>query len=99
MVSGLFSAKTVVHLSTTPATASFEHAVAICTETPALNASTTALIARRVCIISSLISSATRQPGRIVGYRIGAAQSEVTALFDNLLAVGEGGRSALMFAA
>ena len=28
MVSGLFSAKTVVHLSTTPATASFEHAVA-----------------------------------------------------------------------
>src|SRR6266567_7760811 len=33
MVSGLFSAKTVVHLSTTPATASFEHAVAVCTET------------------------------------------------------------------
>src|SRR5262245_16281226 len=51
MVSGLFSAKTVVHLSTTPATASFEHAVAVCTETPALNTSTTALIARRVCII------------------------------------------------
>src|SRR6266568_209288 len=59
MVSGLFSAKTVVHLSTTPATASFEHAVAVCTETPALNTSATALIARRVCIISSLISSAT----------------------------------------
>src|SRR5262249_2317856 len=59
MVSGLFSAKTVVHLSTTPATASFEHAVAVCTETPALNTSTTALIARRVCIISSLIPSAT----------------------------------------
>src|SRR5262249_13599429 len=52
MVSGLFSAKTVVHLSTTPATASFEHAVALCTETPALNTSTTALIPRRVCIIS-----------------------------------------------
>jgi hypothetical protein len=44
MVSGLFSAKTVVHLSTAPATASFEHAVAVCTETPALNTSTTALI-------------------------------------------------------
>src|SRR4029450_5105226 len=55
MVSGLFSAKTVVHLSTAPATASFEHAVAVCTETPTLNRSTTALIARRVCIISSLI--------------------------------------------
>src|SRR5215831_19351157 len=53
MVSGLFSAKTVVHLSTAPATASFEHAVAVCTETPALNRSTTALIARRVRIISS----------------------------------------------
>src|SRR5215467_12327734 len=61
MVSGLFSAKTVVHLSTTPATASFEHAVALCTETPALNASTTALIPRRVCIISSLICSANHQ--------------------------------------
>src|SRR5262249_45295541 len=59
MVSGLFSAKTVVHLSTAPATASFEHAVAVCTEAPALSTSTTALIARRVCIISSLISSAT----------------------------------------
>src|SRR5262245_18332833 len=59
MVSGLFSAKTVVHLSTAPATASFEHAVAVCTETPTLNTSTTALIARRVCIISSLISWAT----------------------------------------
>src|SRR2546422_11355453 len=59
MVSGLFSAKTVVHLSTAAATASFEHAVAVCTETPALNTSTTALIPRRVCIISSLISSAT----------------------------------------
>src|SRR5258706_15291297 len=59
MVSGLFSAKTVVHLSTAPATASFEHAVAVCTDTPALNTSTTALIARRVCIISSLISSGT----------------------------------------
>jgi hypothetical protein len=59
MVSGLFSAKTVVHLSTTPATASFEHAVAVCTETPALNMSTMALIPRRVCIISSFISSAT----------------------------------------
>jgi hypothetical protein len=59
MVSGLFSAKTVVHLSTALATASFEHAVAVCTETPALNTSTTPLIPRRVCIISSLISSAT----------------------------------------
>jgi hypothetical protein len=59
MVSGLFSAKTVVHLSTAPATAYFEHAVAVCTDTPALNTSTTALIARRVCIISSLISSGT----------------------------------------
>jgi hypothetical protein len=37
------------------ATASFEHAVAAWTETPALNTSTTALIARRVCIISSPI--------------------------------------------
>src|SRR5262249_61611807 len=55
MVSGLFSARTVVHLSTAPATASFEHAVAVCTEAAALNTSTTALIARRVCIISSLI--------------------------------------------
>jgi hypothetical protein len=44
-VSGLFSAKTVVHLSTAPAVASFEHAVAVCTETPALNRSTTTLIA------------------------------------------------------
>jgi hypothetical protein len=59
MVSGLFSAKTVIHLSTAPATASFEHAVAVCTETLALNTSTTPLIPRRVCIISSLISSAT----------------------------------------
>jgi hypothetical protein len=57
MVSGLFSAKTVVHLSTAPATASFEHAVAVCTETLALNTSTTPLIPSRVCIISSLISS------------------------------------------
>jgi hypothetical protein len=57
MVSGLFSARTVVHLSTTPATASFEHAFAVCTETPALNTSATALIARRDCIISSLIAS------------------------------------------
>src|SRR5437660_1034754 len=63
MVSGLFSANTVVHLSTAPATASFEHAVAVCTETPALNTSTTALIARRACIISSLISSATSPVG------------------------------------
>src|SRR5262249_21328662 len=55
MVSGLFSARTVVHLSTAPATASFEHAVAVCTEAAAFNTSTTALIARRVCIISSLI--------------------------------------------
>src|SRR5215471_2871539 len=61
MVSGLFSAKTVVHLSTTPATAFFEHAVALCTETAALNTSTTALIPRRVCIISSLICSANHQ--------------------------------------
>src|SRR5262249_4796096 len=61
MVSGLFSAKTVVHLSTAPATASFEHAVAVCTDTPALNTSTTALIAGRVCIISSLISSVNHQ--------------------------------------
>src|SRR5215475_10914603 len=51
MVSGLFSAKTVVHLSTAPVTASFEHAVAVCTETPALNRSATELIARRVFII------------------------------------------------
>ena len=29
MVSGLFAAKTVVHLSTAVATASFEHAVAV----------------------------------------------------------------------
>src|SRR5262245_48420161 len=61
MVSGLFSAKTVVHLSTARATSSFEHAVAICIETPALNTSTMALIPRRVCIISSPISSATSQ--------------------------------------
>src|SRR5262249_24878046 len=53
MVSGLFSDKTVVHLSTAPATASFEHAVAVCTETPAPNRSTTALTVRRVRIISS----------------------------------------------
>jgi hypothetical protein len=46
-------------MSTAPATASFEHAVAVCTETLALNTSTTPLIPRRVCIISSLISSAT----------------------------------------
>jgi hypothetical protein len=52
MVSGLFSAKTVVHLSTARATSSFEHAVAVCIETPALNTSTMALIPRRVCIIS-----------------------------------------------
>jgi hypothetical protein len=51
----LFSAKTVVHLSTAPATASFEHAVAVCTEAAALNTSTMALIAKRVCMISSLI--------------------------------------------
>jgi hypothetical protein len=56
MVSGLFSAKTVVHLSTARATSSFEHAVAVCIETPALNTSTMALIPRRVCIISSLSS-------------------------------------------
>jgi hypothetical protein len=67
MVSGLFSAKTVVHLSTAPATASFEHAVAVCTEAPALNTSTTALITRRVCIVSSLISSAAAANERDAG--------------------------------
>src|SRR5258708_21737339 len=59
MVSGLFSAKTVAHLSAAPATASFEHAVAVCTETPALNTSTMALIPRRVCIIFSLFDDIT----------------------------------------
>jgi hypothetical protein len=59
MVSGLFSAKTVVHLSTAPATTSFEHAVAFCTETLALKTSTMALMPRRVCIISSLFDDIT----------------------------------------
>jgi hypothetical protein len=47
----LFSAKTVAHLSAAAATASFEQALAVCTETPALNTSTMALIPRRVCIV------------------------------------------------
>src|SRR6516165_5072959 len=59
MVSGLLSAKTVAHRSIAVVTASFEHAIAVCTETPVFNTSTTALIVRTGCIISSLISSAT----------------------------------------
>ena len=59
MVSGLLSAKTVAHLSIAVETASFEHAIAVCNETPVFNTSTTALIVRTVRIISSLISSAT----------------------------------------
>jgi hypothetical protein len=54
-VSGLFSAKMAVHLSTASATASFEHAVAVSTETAALNK--TALIARCVFITFFLICS------------------------------------------
>jgi hypothetical protein len=54
LVSGLFSAKTVVHFSTAAATDSRGHAAAVCTERPAVNTSTTPLIPRRVCIISSL---------------------------------------------
>src|SRR6187397_2550362 len=65
MLSGLFSAKTVVHLSTAPATASFEHAVAVSTGTPALNK--TALIARCVFIMSSLISSVHAQQSLLAG--------------------------------
>src|SRR5262249_51558659 len=71
MVSGLFSANTVVHLSTAPATASFEHAIAVCTDMPALNSSTTALIPRCICIISSLISSGTSPiSARFPGHRV-----------------------------
>src|SRR5262245_53881986 len=55
MVSGLFSAKTVVHLSTAAATASREQALAVSTEVLAVNTSTTHAIARYLCIISSLV--------------------------------------------
>src|SRR5260370_41882737 len=93
MVSGLFSAKTVAHLSAAPATASFEHAVAVCTETPALNTSTMALIPRRVCIIFSLFDDITNisllafllpagaeaQTG-LAGYRIERDQSAAAGL-------------------
>src|ERR687897_3665983 len=50
MVSGLFSAKTVAHLSTARATASCGHAVAVCTERPAPKTRTRPLIPRRLCI-------------------------------------------------
>jgi hypothetical protein len=77
LVSGLFSAKTVVHLSITPATASFEHAFAVCTETPALNTSTTivALYSKDAVLWGTLSSTVRSDPAGLKSYFVGAFQA------------------------